>query len=84
MFGEKNGLTFNFNRESLSDKIADVLARPKQYVELGSETSRIFNEQCPHETVVQTLLEAAEIMRIANHKERLAISDYFIWPPEGL
>ena len=82
VFGADNGFSFDFSRESLADKIADVLAHPKHYIEMGLETARVFNEQFSSEAAVHTYVEAAELIRMHKSRANLGIADYFVWPPQ--
>ena len=84
LFGANCGLTFTFQREVLQQKIADVLAHPKQYVEIGIETSRIFSATYTPEVMGNFLLEVADTLRIGGTKMATGMQNFFVWPPKSL
>ena len=80
-FGADCGITFALDHDAISAKIADVLAYPKEYVEVGIEIARIFDAQNPAEAVVRQFVETAETLRVANSKHIRGLQDFFVWPP---
>ncbi len=80
-FGEDNGMTFRFDRDSIAARISEVLAHPKDYVAIGIEAARIFNEKFPAEVTVRSFTEMADAMRLASVKKNPAMQDFFVWPP---
>lgn len=76
-------MSFSFSRDSLAARIADVLARPKDYVEIGREGARLFNELYPQEALVRSIVEAVDAIRLNSTKQRPPMQDFFMWPPSA-
>ena len=76
---------YQFNRESIADTVADVLAHPKQYVELGIEMARAFAQQMPESAAVSQLIYIADTLRLASRTEpMLDLQDPLFWPPKSV
>jgi hypothetical protein len=72
---------FIFEKESLQSRIEDVLAHPKRYVEIGADMARVFNEKYPKERTVKSMIDLASLLRLGSTSNRIAMQDFFIWPP---
>ena len=84
-FPNHKEFSFSFSRESFRDKVADVLARPKHYVDVGIETAARFREVNPLEGVVEHLLDTAACLRLDQRRARPpGFQDFFVWPPGSL
>ena len=76
---------FRFEREAFRDKIADVLAHPGRYIDVGIEVATAFRKVNLPETVVRQLIDTAAMIRLDQRRQRLPDSpDFFVWPPEFL
>jgi len=80
-FDNHEETSFIFEKESLQSRIEDVLANPKRYVEIGAEMARVFNDQYPKERTVKSMIDLASLLRLGSTSNRLAMQDFFIWPP---
>jgi len=76
--------TFRFDKESLANKVADVLAYPKRYVELGIEVADGFRKQFDSGAFGRTMLDIANSLRLAAGPRPAHLQDFFVWPPEKL
>lgn len=77
--------SFHFDRESFQDKVADVLAHPARYVDVGIEVATAFREANPAEAAVRHLIDTAAMVRLDQRRERLPSSpNFFVWPPQSL
>lgn len=82
VFGEEPGFEYEFTPESLSQRIADVIAKPKHYVEMGREVTRQFDESFPAQSVVSSFVEIADMLRLAMTRSyNPEMQDFFMWPP---
>lgn len=81
VFGENLPFTYRFEPESIAATISEIIARPKEYVELGRELSRVFDIAFPAENLVRSTLEIADLLRLANSRVRPGMQDFFMWPP---
>lgn len=84
VFGADNGMTFRFDRDSIANKLADVIAHPKDYIEIGIEAARIFNDRFANEESARAIVEMADAMRMSMMKYNPNMQDYFVWPPKML
>lgn len=76
---------FRFDRESFQNKIADVLAHPARYVDIGIEVAAAFRRNNSEESAVRRLADTAAMIKLSQRRERLPDSpDYFVWPPKSL
>lgn len=73
--------TFRFDREELAAKIADVLAHPARYVELGAATAEEFRKDRHPIQFAEYLLATASHVRLACGPRPQGLQEYFIWPP---
>ena len=72
---------YRFERDSLCEKIADVLARPKRFVELGRDMAEAFRAKFDPEGPARCILEAASCVRTAQGGRMQPLQDFFVWPP---
>jgi len=75
-------MTFEFEPESIKARIADVLARPERYLELGVAFGERFREVHPMEAFSRRVVELAEIAALQYAREKPALQPFFIWPPQ--
>jgi hypothetical protein len=84
-FPRHTDFTFAFDGESLASRVADVLAHPKRFVELGIEIAQSFHEQFDSDAFGRTMLEAAACLRMGATETRPTnMQDFFVWPPKKL
>ena len=80
-FGNSDEFTYNFDKESLRGKVADVLAHPKRYVELGLAVAEEFRRDRRPEDFAQFMLDTASHVRLAHGPRSADLQDFFVWPP---
>lgn len=73
--------TFRFDREELAAMVADVLAHPARYVELGAAVAEEFRKDRHPIQFAEYLLATANHVRLACGPRPHGLQDYFIWPP---
>jgi hypothetical protein len=73
--------TFRFDRDSLENKVAEVLAHPKRFVELGIAIAEAFRERFDSDAFGRTMLEIAGCLRLAAGGRPANMQDFFVWPP---
>jgi hypothetical protein len=80
-FEQHHSFMFRFDKESLESKVAEVLAHPKRFVELGIEVAETFRSQFDPEAFGRTMLETSDLLRLATGPRPPNMQDYFAWPP---
>ena len=80
-----DAMCFRFDIDSFRDKIADVIAHPTRYVDVGVEVAAAFREAYSPEIALLHLADIAEMIKLDQQRERLPQSpDFFVWPPVSL
>jgi hypothetical protein len=80
-FADAERFTYSFDKENLRAKVADVLAHPKRYVELGLAVAEEFRRDRRPEDFAQFMLDTASHVRLACGSRHAALQDFFVWPP---
>ena len=75
---------YRFDKDHLREKVADVLAHPKRYVELGLEVSEQFRQHRRPEDFGQYMLDTAGLIRLACGPRPEGAQNFFVWPPTKL
>ncbi|HEV2172371.1 MAG TPA: hypothetical protein VGR71_02335 [Nitrospira sp.] len=83
-FEQYRSFTFQFDKESLENKIAEVLAHPEQFVELGVDVADSFRKQFDSAAFGRTMVELASCLRLAAGPRPPGMQDFFAWPPAKL
>ena len=73
--------SFRFDAENISNKIADVLAHPKRYVDVGVVAAEEFSSTRRPSDFVQFMADTADMIRISNSPRRPEWQPFFVWPP---
>ncbi|HEU5350882.1 MAG TPA: hypothetical protein VFU55_04755 [Terracidiphilus sp.] len=77
--------TFAFQKESIQERVADLLAHREEALEMGAETAAAYRERHPARQLVQRMLDCAALARLNQSTRRPAGSqDFFVWPPVKL
>ena len=58
--------SYRFEKDHLAGKVADVLAHPRQYVELGLDTAEQFRKNRRSEDFAQFMLDTASHIRLGS------------------
>jgi hypothetical protein len=80
-FARSELFSYRFEKDHLAAKIADVLAHPKQYVELGLEVAEQFRQSRRPHDFAQFMLDTASHIRLARGPRPAGLQDFFVWPP---
>jgi hypothetical protein len=80
-FAKAKSFSYRFEKDDLAAKVADVLARPKEYVELGLEIAEQFRRSRQPQDFAQFMLDTAEYVRLARGPRPAGLQDFFVWPP---
>jgi hypothetical protein len=72
--------SYRFAKDHLAAKIADVLAHPKQYVELGLEVAEQFRQRRQPRDLAQFMLDTATYIRSGSGPRPAGLQGFFIWP----
>jgi hypothetical protein len=79
-----DAFSFTFDADSIRSKVADVIAHPKRYVEVGIEAAESFRSKFPRLRFAEFLVEIAATLRLAAGPRPAALQPYFAWPPSQL
>ena len=79
-FPDFRDLTFEFEPDSIKARIADVLARPDRYLELGVAFGERFRHIHPVEGFARRVVELAELATLQYAAERPLLQPFFVWP----
>jgi hypothetical protein len=83
-FEQHRSFTFSFDRESRETKVAEVLAHPKRFIELGIEVADTFRTKFDPGTFGRTMLDISNCLRLAIGQRPPSLQDFFVWPPTKL
>ncbi|MCC6197773.1 MAG: hypothetical protein IT518_25260 [Burkholderiales bacterium] len=73
--------SYRFDKQSVQAKVADVLAQPKRYVELGQQVAAQFREQRRPEAFAEFMVATANHVRLACGPRPAEFPEFFVWPP---
>jgi hypothetical protein len=73
--------SYRFEKDHLAGKVADVLAHPRQYVELGLDTAEQFRKNRRSEDFAHFMLDTASHIRLGSGPRPAGLLDFFVWPP---
>ena len=76
--------SYRFEKDHLAGKVAEVLAHPKQYVELGLEVAEQFRKNRQPHDFAQFMLDTASYLRLASGPRSPMLQGFFVWPPNKL
>ena len=83
-FSRAAEFTYRFEKDNLREKVADVLAHPKRYVELGQEVASQFRDGRRPGAFAEYMLATASHIRLACGPRPPGLQEYFVWPPSGV
>jgi hypothetical protein len=79
-----DAFTFRFDPESVQSKVADVLAHPRRYLDLGIEVAAAFRSGHEPEIFGQFMLDLAKCLKLEGAPRFPNLQPYFGWPPTSL
>jgi hypothetical protein len=71
---------FAMDRDELRSKVADVVARPAEYVELGIDVAQRYRDSFDRDSVARSLLGVAAALRLNNSAGIPGLPPYHVWP----
>ena len=78
-------LSYRFEKESLQEKIANLMAKPQAAIDMGQEVAAAYREQHPPEQLCRQMLDCASLVRLNHLPQRPAgMQDFVVWPPKLL
>lgn len=80
-FANAESFSYRFEKDSIRARIADALANPKGYVELGADVAEQFMRDRRVGDMAQFLLDTASHVRLACGPRPDGLQDFFGWPP---
>src|SRR5438105_2605808 len=83
-FENSERFCYRFDKDHLREKVADVLAHPKQYVELGLDVCEQFRKRRRPDDFGQYMLDTAALIRLACGPRPEGAQNFFVWPPTKL
>jgi hypothetical protein len=82
-FTNSEAFTYRFERDHLRAKVADVLAHPKRYVEIGRDVAEQFRQNRRPEDFAQFMLDTASHVRFLGGPRPAGLQDFVAWPAAG-
>ena len=76
--------SFTFAADAIRARIADVIANPKRYVEMGIAVSEAFRQKFPPSQFFELLLDTAALLRFVRRGRAAPLQPYFVWPPKSV
>lgn len=83
-FEQCDGFSFQFEKESIQAKIADVISHPHRYVELGMQVAEQFRKNYEPDRFARFMLDIAASLRLNSTARFSNLQNFFVWPPEKL
>jgi hypothetical protein len=80
-FTSSEMFSYRFEKDHLAGKIADVLAHPKRFVELGRDVAEQFRRHRQPGDFAQFMLDTAGHIRLGSGPRPAGLQDFFVWPP---
>ena len=80
-FTNSGMFSYRFEKDHLAATIAEVLAHPRQYVELGLDVAEQFRKNRRPEDFAQFMLDTASHIRLGSGPRPAGLQDFFVWPP---
>lgn len=77
-------MTFEFDPQSIKDRIAGVLADPDRYLDLGVAFGERFRAIHPREAFARQVVEVADLASLQCVEQKPNIQNYFVWPDPRL
>ncbi len=79
-FSDFTDLTFDFNAESIADRVADVLSHPGRYVDLAIAFGDRFRQVFPREAVADRMISLVSYARLMWDDPKPMLQNFFVWP----
>jgi hypothetical protein len=78
-FPEFEKLTFEFDPQAIESRVADAIARPDEYLELGLAFGMRFRELYPQAAFVQRIVNLADLATLQWSENKPPIQPFFAW-----
>jgi len=82
-FPDFEDLTFDFAHDSIRDRVADAIAHPDRYVDLGVAFAERFRQLYPREAFANRVADLAELAALQWSPSKPSIQPFFVWPDPG-
>jgi hypothetical protein len=79
-FDNSEAFSFEFGDESLESRVAEAIANPRRYVELGVEQGRQFRARFDSVQFGERIVDIAGMLRAATAARPPMIQNFFVWP----
>jgi hypothetical protein len=73
-------MTFEFDPQSIKDRIAGVLANPDRYLDLGVAFGERFRAIHPRDALARQVVEVADLASLQCVEQKPNIQKFFVWP----
>jgi hypothetical protein len=80
-FPNYESFSFRFTEASIQERVADVIAHPKQYTDLGIDVAETFQNGQDTDDTARYLLDMANMLRLETSQSVRGLQTYFAWPP---
>jgi len=76
-----DGLTFDFEPESIRERVHDAILHPERYIEQALEFGTRFRDVYPREAFSERLTELVDLARLLWNEPKPSLQPFFSWPP---
>lgn len=76
-------LMYEFSPDSIADRVADVVAHPDRYLELGFGFGERIRERFPAHAYADRLIDIAELAALHYGQAKPQLQPFFVWPRVG-
>jgi hypothetical protein len=83
-FADAESFSFRFDPDHLRERVADALAHPKRYVELGRNVAKEFRKNRAPQDVARFLIDVASHVRAGCGPRPPGLQNYYQWAPAAL
>jgi len=80
-FPEFADLTFEFDADSIRDRVSDAISKPDRYLELGVSFGERFREIHSREAFSRAVVKIAELAGLAGNEQKPVLQNFYVWPP---
>jgi hypothetical protein len=78
------GLAFEFDPESIKERVHDAIANPGRYIEQAVAFGERFREVYPRQGFAQRVVELVDLSKLLWTEPKPSLQPFFIWPTGGL
>jgi len=82
-FPEFADLTFEFDLDSIRDRVSHVIANPDRYLDLAVSFGESFRAIHSREAFSRATVKIAELAALVGNERKPVLQDFYIWPPRS-